>query len=99
MSNNNSSNITQEGKNVGVGSSSSSSLTTRTTSNSSAKSQQPIKIGKKNDFRQDDDEFSMSPKLVTRGVLSVKIPPNVNSNSNNGSPLPAYKKQTTNNSA
>ncbi|EFC40595.1 predicted protein [Naegleria gruberi] len=90
--NNNSSNSSN---NVGLGGSGSALKG----SEEKKKQQAPIKILKKNDFRQDnDEEFSMSPKLVTRGVLSVKIPP-ANVNSNNGSPLPSYKKSSASPSA
>ncbi|KAG2375282.1 hypothetical protein C9374_009905 [Naegleria lovaniensis] len=48
-------------------------------STNASESQQPIKIAKKDDFRDDDDHsVSMSPKVVATGALSVKIPSNSN---------------------
>jgi len=55
--------------------------------NGSSSSREAIKIPKKDDFSE--ELSSMSPKLITRGVLSVKIPPsNATTSSYQSSPLP-----------
>ena len=56
-----------------------SSSSSNSTHYNTSESQQPIKIAKKDDFREDDEHsVSMSPKVVATGALSVKIPSNGN---------------------